>query len=149
MKNIEVYVSAFFIIIGAVVFSQALSLAYYGEYGPGPGLLPVWASGLMILLSVVNLVSACKKNNTQFSELIPRGTGLINLLACVGSFMLFMLIVQYTGFTVSGILMLFILFSRGYKWHWAFGMSVLVTGVLFFVFSSVLGIPIPVNEYGW
>ena len=149
MKNIEVYVSLFFIIVGSVVFSQSLSLQYYSDYGPGPGLLPLWVSGMMVLLSVANMVVAFKKNDTHFSDLFPKGSGLINLLACVGSFVLFMVIVQYVGFTISSILMLFILFSRGYKWPWALGLSVVVTGVLFVVFSSVLGIPIPVNEYGW
>ena len=145
----EVYVSLFFVIVGGVVFSQALSLSYYGEYGPGPGLLPLWASGLLLLLAAINLVSAYSKDSNRFAELIPRGAGLINLLACVGAFLLFMLTVERLGFTVAGIVMLFILFSRGYKMHWALGLPVAVTGMLFFVFSSVLGIPIPVNEYGW
>lgn len=149
LKNIEVYISSFFILVGSIIFWQASSMQYYGEYGPGPGLLPTWASGLMIILAAVNLVSAFKKNDTHFSDLMPKGDGLINVLACVGSFSLFMLIVPYVGFTISGISMLFILFSRGYKLYWALGLSILITGILFFVFGSVLGIPLPVNEYGW
>lgn len=149
MKNIEVYVSLFFVLVGGVIVEQALSMQYYSQYGPGPGLLPIWIGGILIVLSVINLIMAYKKNDTQFSELVPKGVGLINLLACVGSFLLFMGIVSFAGFTISSFLMLSILFSRGYKLHWALGMSAFVTGVLFFVFGSVLGVPLPVNEFGW
>lgn len=149
MKNIEVYVSAFFIIVGAVVCWQSLSMPIYGEYGPGPGLLPLWVAGAMTLLAVINLIQSLKRNNTQFSDLMPKGEGMINLLACVGSFALFMLIVEHVGFTISSIIMLSILFSRGYKWYWGLGMSFVVTGIVFYVFSSILSVPVPVNQYGW
>ena len=149
MKNLEVYISAFFILFGAVIFRLASGLKYYGEYGPGPGLLPLWISGLMIALAAVNLYSAFKKNNTHFSALIPKGTALTNLLSCIGSFVLFIIIVPYAGFVLSSLSMLLILFSRGYKWRWSVGLSVLVTGILFVVFSMVLTIPLPVNQFGW
>lgn len=149
MQNIEVYVSLFFVIIGGVIFGQASSMQYYGQYGPGPGLLPLWIGGILTVLSMINLIMAYKKNDTHFSKLLPKGIGLINLLACVGAFLLFTGIVSFTGFTLASFLMLSILFSRGYKWYWAMGMSAVVTGVLFFVFGSVLSVPLPVNEYGW
>ncbi|KYZ75668.1 hypothetical protein AXX12_10670 [Anaerosporomusa subterranea] len=149
MKNIEVYVSAFFILVGGVFFYQASEMQYFSEYGPGPGLLPMWVTGFMVLLAAVNLVMSLKRNNTHFAELMPKGTDLMNLITCIGSFILFMLIVEHVGFAVSSILMLFILFLRGYKWYWGLGMSIVVTGVSLFIFGSVLGIPLPVNQFGW
>lgn len=149
MKNIEVYVSGFFILIGGAISWQSLSMPIYGEYGPGPGLLPLWVAGIMTVLGVVNLVQSLRRNNTQFADLMPKGTGLINLLACIGSFTLFMIIVGHVGFAISSILMLFILFSRGYKWYWGLGMSFVVTGIVFYVFGSILSVPLPVNQYGW
>jgi hypothetical protein len=124
-------------------------MPYYGQYGPGPALLPLWISGIMVALSIFNLIAALRKNNTHFSDLLPRGTGLINLLSCIGSFALFIIVVPYVGFTLSSFTMLFILFSRGYKYKWSIGLSVLVTGVMFFVFSVLLSIPLPMNEFGW
>lgn len=149
MQNIEVYVSFFFLLVSGTILEQALSMQYYGPYGPGPGLLPVWIGGILAALSVINLLMAYRKNDTPFSKLVPKGVGLVNLSACVGSFLLFTSIVSFAGFTISSFLMLSILFSRGYKWYWALSMSAVVTGVLFFVFGSVLGVPLPVNEYGW
>jgi hypothetical protein len=62
---------------------------------------------------------------------------------------LFTITVSFIGVTLASILMLFILFSRGYKWYWGLGLSVLVAGVTVFVFGSVLGVPLPVNDFGW
>lgn len=149
MRNLEVHVSLFFIAVAGVIFWQSLSLQYYSDYGPGPGLLPLWASGMMLVLSAVNLVIAWKKNDTCFADLLPQGTSLVNLLACAVSYALFLVTVSFVGVTVASILMLFILFSRGYKWYWGLGLSVLVAGVTVFVFGSVLGVPLPVNEFGW
>jgi putative tricarboxylic transport membrane protein len=149
LRNLEVYVSLFFIVVAGVVLQQSLSLQYYSDYGPGPGLLPIWSSGIMLVLAAANLVIAWKKNNTNISELLPRGTNLTNLLACVVSYALFLVIVSFVGVTIASILMLFILFSRGYKWYWGLGLSVLVAGVTVFVFGFVLGVPLPVNELGW
>ena len=149
MKNLEVYLSGLFILVGGVIFWQASLLPYYSEYGPGPGLLPVWISGLMIALCVVNIIIALKKGKTDLVEILPKGTGLINLLACVGGYALFMILVPYAGFTISSISMLFILFSRGYKWYWGLVWSIAVTVVMYMMFISILGVPLPVNEFGW
>lgn len=149
MKNIEVYVSGLFILVGAVICWQASLLPYYSEFGPGSGFLPLWASGIMIILCLFNTLVAFKQNNTHFDRLLPTGTSLKNVAACIGGYVLFMIIIPYVGFTISSVIMLFILFSRGYQWHWALGWSVVVTGVVFFVFSSLLGVPLPVNDFGW
>jgi hypothetical protein len=67
----------------------------------------------------------------------------------MGSLLLFIVIVPYAGFLLSSILTLSLLFSRGYKWYWGLGMSTVVACVVFWVFGSLLGIPLPVNKYGW
>lgn len=149
MKNIEVYVSAFFLLVGSVFFYQAAGMEYAGEYGPGPGLLPLWITGLLIVLATLNLVMSLKRNDTHFRDLMPKGSNLINLLTCAGSFILFTVMVQLAGFIVSSVTMLFVLFLRGYDWKWGLGLSIVVTAGIFVVFGSVLGIPLPVNQFGW
>jgi putative tricarboxylic transport membrane protein len=149
MKNIEVYVSGLFILVGGVIFWQALLLPYSSEFGPGCGLLPLWVSGILIVLCILNLMVAIKNNNTNFNDILPKGTSLKNVLACVGGYVLFTIAVPYAGFSFSSIVMLFILFSRGYKWRLALVWSVAVTVAMFIIFNWILGVPLPLNEYGW
>ena len=111
MKSLEVYISGFMILFGAVIFRLAYSMEYYGEYGPGPGLLPLWTSGLIVVLALINLTIALKKGGKSLAEVLPKGTSLKNVLSCVGAYALFLVLVPHAGFSVSSVLMLFILFS--------------------------------------
>ena len=149
MKNLEVYISGVMILFGAIIFRLAYSMEYYGEYGPGPGLLPLWTSGLIVVLATINLFLALKRGGKSLAEILPRGSSLKNVLSCVGAYALFLILVPYAGFTISSVLMLFILFSRGYDWRKGLLFSVVITGVMFFLFGSVLTVALPVNEFGW
>jgi putative tricarboxylic transport membrane protein len=149
VKNLGVYISVFFLLFGGIMLWQSLQLDYYSDYGPGPGLLPLWISSAIIVFSVLNLVLSLKKNIIRIADVIPKGEGLLNVLACIGAFLLFIIIVPYVGFLIGSTVMLFILFSRGFKWYWAIGLSVLIAGIIFWVFGILLQVPLPVNELGW
>ena len=94
LKNLGVVISVFFLIFGGIMFVNSLSLDSYGEYGPGPGLLPLGTSGVIIILASIYLVIALKKDIILFSEILPKGEGLINLLSCMGSIILFIIIIS-------------------------------------------------------
>ncbi|MEH7084929.1 tripartite tricarboxylate transporter TctB family protein [Neobacillus drentensis] len=149
MENLGIYLSLFFLLLGVVVFSQSFTMGYYSEYGPGPGLLPLWTGGLIIVLSLFYLWFSIKKEIILFSKAIPKGEGLINVITCMGSLILFMIIVPFTGFLIGSTITLLLLFKRGYKWPWAIGLSVTVSLVVFGLFDVLLQVPLPVNEFGW
>ncbi|MDQ1002035.1 putative tricarboxylic transport membrane protein [Neobacillus niacini] len=149
MKKLGVYVALFFFIYGVVFFGLSFSLKYKSEFGPGPGFLPTWTNCLLIICSVLYLISAFKKDLTFIQDVIPKGEGFINVLVTIASLILFMVIVPFAGFVVSSIITLFLLFSRGYRWYLGLGMATTVTFIVFWVFGSLFGIPLPVNEYGW
>ncbi|WP_164985261.1 tripartite tricarboxylate transporter TctB family protein [Ammoniphilus sp. CFH 90114] len=149
MKNVGVCMSVFFLVFGSIIFFQSLSLDYYSEFGPGPGFMPMWASGILIFLAIINLVISFKKNIILFSEVLPKGESLRNVLACVIACGLFIVIVPYTGFIIASMGMLFALYLRGYKWKFGLGLTTVVTFTLFWVFKTLLNVPIPVNGLGW
>lgn len=149
MKNLGVHIGIFFLAVSGVIFVQSLRLPYYSDYGPGPGLLPVWVSGIVGVLSLISLAVAVKKEKRDLAALLPKGEGMINVLTSMGSILLFLVIVSYTGFLIASIAALFFLFQRGYRWHWSLGLSVCVSLVVFFIFEVFLRVPLPANEYGW
>ncbi|WP_248928410.1 tripartite tricarboxylate transporter TctB family protein [Paenibacillus hamazuiensis] len=149
MKNLGVYMALFFILFSGIMFWESLSMDYYSEYGPGPGLLPLWVSGFIFVLSIVYLVVALKKEIILFSKILPKGEGLVNVLVCAGSLILFMIIVPFAGFLIGSAVTLFILFMRGYRWYWSAGLSVSIAFIIFWVFGVILQVPLPVNDLGW
>jgi putative tricarboxylic transport membrane protein len=148
MKNLNMWVGIFILIFAGVTFYHGLSYEYYSNIGPGPGLFPIWLSGFLVILSVLFIVSAFKEK-ISFSDVFPKGSERNNILKILGSIVLFILISPYAGFTVAGTLVLLILFIGEMKWYTAVGTSVVTTVIIFLVFKTFLGVPLPVNVFGW
>jgi putative tricarboxylic transport membrane protein len=148
-QNAGVWAGVVLLIFASVFFWQSLSLKYQTKFGPGPGMFPRWLSGILIVLTLIYIWQSVNKEVIRFSDILPKGKDLGNLIAVLGSVVLFILVVNYTGFTIAGTALLFILFVRQFKWYTALGMSLLVTLILFYIFKSLLSIPLPVNAFGW
>ncbi|MBP1930962.1 tripartite tricarboxylate transporter TctB family protein [Ammoniphilus resinae] len=148
MKNAGALVGFLILIFAGTLFFQALSFDYYSDYGPGPGLFPLWLSGLLILLSIAYIIDCYRKNIIQLKDILPKGAGLRKIILIMVSLVVFYILAPFTGYSVAGIIMLMILFIKEYKWYWGLGISVVVTVVLFYTFYSVLNVPLPVNSFG-
>ncbi|MBM7691703.1 putative membrane protein YhdT [Peribacillus deserti] len=149
MKNLNIWVGVFTLAFAGFVFWQALSFEYYSNIGPGPGLFPIWLSGMLIVLSLFFIVNAFKSDKIYFSDVFPKGKQRSKIIRILASIVLFILISPYAGFTIAGIVVLFILFFGEMKWYKAIGTSVITTLIIFLVFKSFLGVPLPVNAFGW
>ena len=149
LKNLGIYISVFFIIIAGVLIHGALSLPYYTDFGPGPGLLPLWTGLFMLLLAIINFGMSIKKSVIKLSDVLPKGEGLVNLLTVVGSIVLFLAVSPTAGFIVGSTLMLFLLFKRGYKWYWALIFAIAASLITYYLFAVLLQTRLPVNKFGW
>lgn len=149
LKNLGVYVGYFFLLIGSVLFWESKSMSYYSQYGPGPGMMPLWTSIFLIAFSLVYLLVNSKKDIYQISEVLPKGKGLVNILVSIGSCILFMIVAPYAGFVIGCTLMLFLLLIRGYKWYWSLGLALVITIAVYVIFVILLQVPLPVNDFGW
>ncbi|WP_299090643.1 tripartite tricarboxylate transporter TctB family protein [uncultured Metabacillus sp.] len=114
-----------------------------------PGLLPIWLSGLLGVLSIIYIFSSLKEKNNSIFDLLPKGKVLMKLLSILGSIFLFIIISPYSGFVIASMIVLIILLSPEYKWYSSLGISAAITMVLFLGFKTVLNIPLPVNMWGW
>ncbi|WP_165842241.1 tripartite tricarboxylate transporter TctB family protein [Paenibacillus xerothermodurans] len=147
-QNAGLWAALVIFLFGAVFFWMSLSFDYYGETGPGPGLLPLWLSGILIILALVCAADSLR-NVVRFKDILPGAKGFINIIAIAGAFVLFLLTVNYVGFIASGTMFLLILLFREYKWHMALGISIFLSVLLYWVFGELLGVPLPVNAWGW
>ncbi|MFS0776693.1 tripartite tricarboxylate transporter TctB family protein [Neobacillus sp. 3P2-tot-E-2] len=139
----------FFLVCSFVMLWQSLRMGYYSEYGPGPGFLPLWINGLIIILSVLYIIHVMRKGDIPISKILPKGEGFVNVMVSMGAPILFLLIVPYSGFITASTITLFILFIRGFKWYWSLGYSAILSFILFWIFGTLLQVPIPVNVLGW
>lgn len=149
MKNYRFWFGIFLLLFSTFIFWQSFSLEYSGPYGPGPGLFPRWLSGILIILSIIYIGSSIGKSGMSFKDLFPPKKVFFRILTIIGSILLFIIIAPYVGFNIACILSLFILLAAEYKWYSAFGISALVTIVLFVCFDGILNVPLPVNIWGF
>jgi hypothetical protein len=149
MQNVAVWVGIVVLIYASGMFYLALSLKYYTQFGPGPGLFPLWLSGILIAITLLFIWQSVKRDVIRFQDIFPNRKAFGNVLTVWGSIFLFMVLLNFTGFTIASSLLLYSLFIRGYKWQWALGLSIGVSVFLFLAFNRAFGIPLPVNAWGW
>lgn len=149
MKKAGVWAGILTLIYAIIIFQQSLSLDYSTKLGPGPGFFPLWLSGILIVLTLLYIVDSIKHDVVKLSEILPGGQAGRNIISTVGGLIIFPIVVPYLGFVVSATILQFIMFVRDFKWYIALGISAVVSIILFFVFQSLLGVTLPVNDFGW
>jgi putative tricarboxylic transport membrane protein len=149
MKNAGLYVGFVLLIYSVVMVWQSLTLDYYTAFGPGPGFFPLWISILLLVLSILYLWESTKKEIILLSKILPKGKDLRKILAVLGSVVLFMILVNFTGFVIAGSLLLFLLFIKEYKWYQGIALSISISILLFYIFNTLLNVPLPANAFGW
>lgn len=149
MKNAGLWAGIVLLLYASVMFWQSFSLKYFTPYGPGPAMFPRWLSAILIFISVFYIWQSVKKEVFRFGDILPKGRDMGNVLSVLASLFIFMLIVNFTGFTTASIVSLFILFVREYKWYSGLAISAATSIILFVVFKILFNIPLPVNMFGW
>ena len=149
MKNLGVLIGIVILIFAGVIFWQSMSFNIYSDIGPGPGLFPMLLSGLLIVLSIFFILNSIKKEKVMISDVIPKGITLWKVLRILLAVAVFILISPFTGFAIAGAVVLMICFIGEMRWYSAVGISILTSVVLFITFKTLLGVPLPINVFGW
>lgn len=149
MKNLGVWIGVIILLFGVIIFWQSLSFDIYSDIGPGPGLFPMILSGLLIVLSIFYIISSVKKIRIMTDEVLPKGKTVWKVLRIVLAVALFVILAPFTGFSIASMIVLLIVFLGEMKWYSAVGISLVTTVLVFITFYKLLGVPLPVNAFGW
>jgi hypothetical protein len=149
MSNAALWVGLVILAFAGILFQQALTYDYFGRFGPGPGLFPLWLSGTLGIITVIYIVASYREKIIRIADIVPRGTGRKRVIALFAALLIFLVAVRYTGYTVASAVMLFILLVREYKWYTSVGIAAAIAGTVFYVFKSILDVPLPVNPFGF
>ncbi|MFC0273294.1 tripartite tricarboxylate transporter TctB family protein [Metabacillus herbersteinensis] len=148
MRNAGVWAAVIIMLFSGLVFWQSNKLDYSGPLGFGPGFLPFWLSLVLMILSIIYLLMALK-DSIPINEILPKGQALREFLVIIGSMVLFVFLVEFTGFVIAGTLSLIMLLYRKFKWYYSLTISIGITTIIFLIFAKALAIPLPVNSLGW
>ena len=149
MSNAALWIGLIILSFAGVLFQQALTYDYYGRFGPGPGLFPLWLSGTLGIITIIYIITSYRRKIINIVDIIPRGTGRKKVLSLFAALLVFLVAVRFTGYTVASGIMLFILLVREYNWYKSLAISVAISCTVFYIFKSILDVPLPVNPFGF
>lgn len=149
MKNAGAWMACALMAFALVMGWQALTLRYYTKFGPGSGFMPVWSSVLLFLLSAAYLWESLRRDVIRFRDILPEGKTLWRNVTILLAVLVFILIVPYTGFVAAGIVLLLAVFLFDFKWYAGLALSVTIILIFFYLFRTLLKVPLPVNALGW
>jgi putative tricarboxylic transport membrane protein len=135
------------LITGLVFFFYSRSYPYVSEYGPGPGMFPIWLSGLLILLSGCYIFVSLKGKDS--SDKMPGRKGMLNVFFLILSMAMFVLLLPVLGFNICASATLFALLFRAYRWFINLAISIGSSVSLYVIFSIALDVNLPVNALGF
>ena len=140
-----------FVLFAAFYFIQALGYRYWNSsFAPGPGFIPQWTGGGLLVLSIVATMQSFKQEGNKLSDILPKGLGRKNIITCWIALLFFAFFAETLGFIVTSTVMLTVLFNLGIKkWYKAFIIGLLVTLCCYLIFNTLLQVHVPANIFGW
>lgn len=143
MKAAEIWFSLFLLIVALVMFIVGLTYPYETQYGPGPGFLPVWVSGLTVLFTAILILTMLRKENE--GKFFISKEGLKKYLIFISLLVAAILLTNVLGLMLSLGLFSLVIFKYIEKYNWKKSLSVSfgTMFVLFIIFKLWLRIPTP------
>jgi putative tricarboxylic transport membrane protein len=151
-KRINQVFALLWVVMGVLVFMQARNLEYMAEYGPGPGFVPIWLGGVIILLGLVSLAQVTfSPQDVHDALVLPSKHAGSQMFLVMFGFFCFAFFCEQVGFLLCiGLLFLFLLVFVERK-GWKFSLAVSAISILAFwaVFELWLTLRLPTGFLGF
>jgi putative tricarboxylic transport membrane protein len=136
------------LLFGSVVTFSASQLPYKGEYGPGPGFLPLWIGIALIGCAIAAILKAVRQVGGEKGKFIQPKTRqvafifvtLIVTFLLVPVFGLSLGLALFTGFTMRT--------AGRHGWILCVGTAVVTAAAVRVIFGVMLDIPLPKGYIG-
>ncbi|MCG6534348.1 MAG: tripartite tricarboxylate transporter TctB family protein [Syntrophales bacterium LBB04] len=147
-KNAGFWVGLIIFLFSLLYFITSFQYDYVTGFGPGPGMLPRWLSAFMAVLALLYIVESIR-HPISVRSILPQKKAALENVVIISYLLLFVCIVEYTGFSVASTVLLFLLLRGQFRWFVTLGISGGSSAFLFWLFGVMLKVPLPVNQFGW
>lgn len=143
----------FLFLLGVAICLGSLQIDYGKAVNPGPGFLPFWCGAIISMLSLVLFFHRLlkKSEGTNEDKGMFKDVAPTNPLLILGAMVLYSLLFNTLGFSLSNLLFLALLFRFVWKKRWGFILSVcLLIGFAFYVtFEVLIKVQLPKGVLGF
>jgi hypothetical protein len=149
MKDLDQGTSLFWCVFSVVACVWSYRLGLGQLQVPGMGFMPFLASILLGIFSLILFVKASLEKNKQQEKIF--GGKWVQGVAIIIALSIYAWIVPFVGYCIATFLFMGVIFKFAgtTKWWKAIGASLLTTIVTFYLFSVLLGIPLPISRLGF
>lgn len=137
--------------IGVVLGIAAYKLPYMVEDVPGPGFLPLWLAGGILIAGVCILLKALRGTVPGMLDITwPDRWGWRQVLTMLGSLAISLLLLTKLGFlvTTTAFMAVMIYSLGGRSWPTLVFAPIAAAGILYLVFALWLNVPLPEGIFG-
>jgi len=136
------------LLFGSVVTYSASQLPYRGEYGPGPGFLPLWIGIVLIGCAIVTIIKAVRQYGQEkegFVQAKTRWVGFVFVTLIVTFLLVRVLglslgLALFTGFTMRT--------AGRHGWILCLVTAVVTAAAVRVIFGVMLDLPLPKGVAG-
>ena len=133
---------------GSLVTYSASQLPYRGEYGPGPGFLPLWIGIVLIGCAIATIIKAARQYGHEEQTFIHPKTRQVAFVfaTLIVTFLLVRVVglslglALFTGFTMRA--------AGKHSWILCIVMAVVTAAAVRVIFGVMLDIPLPKGVVG-
>jgi putative tricarboxylic transport membrane protein len=131
-----------FVLAGAAIFQQALNLHALPGMNVGPGLFPSIVGGAMAILGAGLVVQGWAQRNEPEEDAPPLFTWFA--VGVVAAVIFAIVAMPLLGFIVTGAILSFVVvLMSGGGWLSGLIFSPIATGLIYFLFTAALRVPLP------
>ncbi|HVN97864.1 MAG TPA: tripartite tricarboxylate transporter TctB family protein [Syntrophorhabdaceae bacterium] len=137
--------SLFFLMVSVVVFVGSIKLGLGTTRQPGPGFITFGASGLLGILSLVELVRAFTVRQAVQGEPMFKGTLWYRIILSALAILVYALVMPTLGYLIATFLLMLCLYimMREQRWYWIIISSLLSSLASYYLFSKLLNCQFP------
>ncbi len=130
----------------------SVQMTYYTSIGPGPGFFPFWLALIMGVLSAIWFIQLwLRPLPGSAMDFVPNRAGCIRVVALILSALIFGLVLEKVGFSLSMfVFLLFLLIALGRQSIMVtLSVSLLGSFGVYFLFTQYLKVPLPAASIGF
>ncbi len=131
-------------ILGLAYLAGALGYPWGSMAQPGPGLYP-FVVGILIVISALGAGLEARVRRLRVRAVWPKGRDRWRVLAVLGSSLAYLLLLPYLGHAFNGTLVALVVlhFTGLRRWTLKIGLALGIGLGSYYLFSSVLNVPLP------
>jgi putative tricarboxylic transport membrane protein len=146
----DLWSSLFWILCGILIVAGALRLPLGDPQNPGPGFLPLFIGGLMVLLATALLWRTVRKSEDPKTNRAGKPGSLQKLIGTFLAILLYVPAFSRLGFIPATIPLMIFLFKYIGEMGWKISVAggILVSLSLYFIFKVWLQVQFPIGLWG-